>query len=131
MKPPVPTERQTQRSILRMAGICFPDVLIVHIPNGAHLSGDERARCMQIGALKGDGLKTGFPDLMAIWNRGVAFLEVKRPGCRGRLSPDQQYMHQTLAKLGFVPAVCTSPEEAYEFLRERGAPCKATWRAAA
>lgn len=131
MKPPVPTERQTQRSILAMCGTCFPNVLIVHIPNGAHLSGDHRARCMQIGALKGDGLKVGFPDLMAIWNHGVAFIEVKRPGCAKRISPDQEAMHEKLTDLGFKPAVCTSPEEAYAFLKERGAPCRAEWRAAA
>jgi len=112
-----------------MAGLCFPDVLIVHVPNGAHLSGDHRARCMQIGSLKGDGLKVGFPDLLAIWNRDVAFIEVKRPG--GKLSPEQKYMHQMLGSLGFPPAVVTSPEEAYAFLRERGAPCKSEWKVAA
>lgn len=131
MKLPVPNERQTQRAILAMAGTCFPRVLLVHIPNGAHLSGDKRARCMQIGALKGDGLKVGFPDLMAIWNRGVAFIEVKRPGAAKRVSPEQQFMHETLAQMGFAPAVCTSPEEAYAFLKERGAPCQVEWRAAA
>lgn len=122
MKPPQPTERQIQRSILRMAGLCFPDVLICHVPNGAHLSGDDRARCMQMGALKGDGLKIGFPDLIAIWNHGVAFLEVKRPG--GKLSPQQLIMHVRLNELGYTPAVVTSSEQAHAFLVERGAPCR-------
>lgn len=128
----IPTERQVQRAILRMAGICFPDVLIAHVPNGAHLSGDKQARCMQIGALKGDGLKTGFPDLICIWNRGVAFIEVKRPGAAKRLTPDQVYMHQRLGALGFLPAVVTSAEEAFAFLRERGAPTNVReWKEAA
>jgi hypothetical protein len=122
VRSPKPTERQVQRAILKMAGICFPDVLIAHVPNGAHLSGDDRARCMQMGALKGDGLKIGFPDLIAIWNHGVAFLEVKRPG--GKLSPHQTLMHVKLNQLGFTPAVVTSPEEAFAFLVDRGAPTR-------
>lgn len=130
MKPPIPTERQIQRAILKMAGLCFPDVLLAHVPNGAHLSGNERERCMQMGALKGDGLKIGFPDLIAIWNRGVAFIEVKRPG--GKLSPQQLVMHDRLNQLGYTPAVVTSPAEAFEFLKERGAPANVReWREAA
>jgi hypothetical protein len=128
VKLPVQTERQVQRAILAMAGLAFPDVLIAHVPNGAHLSGDDRARCMQMGALKGDGLKIGFPDLIAIWNRGVAFLEVKRPG--GKLSPQQLIMHVRLNELGYTPAVVTSQKEAFDFLGERGAPTNVKdWRA--
>lgn len=122
MKAPVPTERQIQRAILAMAGVAFPDVLIAHVPNGAHLSGNEQARCMQMGALKGDGLKIGFPDLIAIWNHGVCFLEVKRPG--GKLSPHQVIMHVRLNELGYTPAVVTSPGEAFAFLKEKGAPSR-------
>ena len=35
----LPSERQVQRSILAMCGVCFPDVFITAIPNGAHLAG--------------------------------------------------------------------------------------------
>jgi hypothetical protein len=113
-----------------MAGICFPEVLIAHVPNGAHLSGDDRSRSMQMGALKGDGLKIGFPDLLCVWNRGVAFIEVKRPG--GKLSPAQEAMHADLASKGYAPAVVTSPGEAHAFLIARGAPCRVQiWREAA
>ena len=133
MKAPLPTERQVQRSILQMAGRAFPDVLIHHSPNGAHLSGDKVARCMQIGALKGDGMKTGFPDLIAIWNYGVAFMEVKRPKYSpSDIKPDQREIHARLTELGFAPAIVTSPEEAFAFLKERGAPSNITaWRQAA
>ena len=115
-----PTERQVQRAILRMAGICFPSVFIPHSPNGAHLAGSDTARFAQVGALKGDGMKVGFPDLICIWNRGVAFMETKRPG--GKLSPDQVKCHALLTELGFEPAVVTSTEEAFAFLKDRGAP---------
>lgn len=130
MKAPPPTERQVQRSILRMAGIAFPEVLIHHSPNGAHLAGDDTARFKQMGALLGDGLKKGFPDLICIWNHGVAFIEVKRPG--GKPSPDQNKVHALLGEMGFAPAVVTSDEQAFAFLKERGAPCKVQgWREAA
>lgn len=124
VKPPVPTERQVQRAILQMAGTCFPDVLIAHVPNGAHLAGGDAARCRQMGALIGDGLKKGFPDLIAVWNRGVAFLEVKRPK-GGKVSPEQERMHLALAERGYAVAIVTSPEEAWQHLADRGAPVRA------
>lgn len=122
MKPPIPTERATQRAILQMMGTCFPSVLVHHSPNGAHLAGEDSARFRQIGALKGDGMKTGWPDLLCVWNRGVAFMEVKRPGCAKRISPDQEIIHARLAECGYQVAIVTSPEEAFAFLRDRGAP---------
>lgn len=39
MKPPIPSERVVHRIIIRMADRCFPDVLLVHVPNGANLKG--------------------------------------------------------------------------------------------
>ena len=127
-----PTERQVQRAILRMAGICFPSVFIHHSPNGAHLAGSDTARFAQVGALKGDGMKVGFPDLICIWNRGVAFMETKRPGCAKNLSPAQVQIHAELREMGFTPAIVTSTEEAFAFLKDRGAPTHIRdWREAA
>lgn len=129
---PLPTERQTQRSILQMLGLVFPETFVTHVPNGAHLAGNDAARFKQMGALKGDGLKTGFPDLAIYWNHGHALIEVKRPGCAKRLSPDQKAVHARLEELGWPVAVVTSPSEAFTFLRERGAPCTVReWREAA
>lgn len=121
MKPGTPTERQVQRSILAMVGRHFPAVFVAHVPNGAHLSGNERQRSMQMGALKGDGLKNGFPDLVLYWNHGHALIEVKRPG--GKVSDKQAELHELLAGMGYAPAICTSQEQAYAFLIDRGAPC--------
>lgn len=128
-----PTERQVQRSILAMMGTAFPRVLVHHSPNGGHLAGNDQARFKQVGALKGDGMKTGFPDLIAIWNHGVAFMEVKRPGYSpSQVSPAQIELHATLAEMGFTPAIVTSQEEAFAFLKERGAPTSIqAWREAA
>ena len=125
-----PTERQVQRSILQMAGTCFRDVLIIHIPNGAHLAGNTVARFKQMGALKGDGFKPGVPDLLCLWSPGDGcFIEVKRPKL-GRISDEQRAMQQRLIDLCWPVATVTSPEQAYSFLRECGAPCSAEMLAA-
>jgi hypothetical protein len=118
----LPTERQVQRAILQMAGLCFPRVLIHHSPNGAQLAGNAAARFKQIGALKGDGFKNGFPDLLCLWAGGRgAFLEVKRP--KGSATSDaQKEMHDRLNAMGWPCRVVKSVEEAYEFLKECGAP---------
>jgi hypothetical protein len=132
-KAPPPTERQVQRSILQMMGTAFPSVLVHHSPNGGHLAGDKIARFMQVGALKGDGMKIGWPDLTCVWNHGIAFMEVKRPGYTpSQVSSQQREIHAQLAEMGFAPAIVTTSAEAFSFLRERGAPCRIQgWREAA
>jgi len=118
----IPTERQEQRAILRMIGTCFPQVFCTAIPNGAHLAGDRTARFKQMGALKGDGLKVGFYDLLLLWAPGKGgSLEVKRS--KGfRISPEQVAMAETYDRLGWNNAVVHSVDEAYMRLREWGAP---------
>jgi len=118
----LPTERQVQRAILAMCGVCFPKVFITAIPNGAHLAGNDIARFKQMGALKGDGLKIGMPDLLCLWSpRDGCFLEVKRPKT-GRLSDEQRAVHAKLIDLCWPVTTVTSPEEAYAFLKQCGAP---------
>ena len=118
---PPPSERQVQRSILRMIGTCFRECLVHHSPNGAHLAGGEVARFKQMGALLGDGMKRGWPDLIVLWspNKGC-LIEVKRQG--GRLSPEQKAMHELLQSLRWPIATVRSFEEAYLFLVACGAP---------
>jgi hypothetical protein len=121
MKPPVPTERHVQRGILRMMSFCFRDALVHHSPNGAHLAGSKTARFKQAGALMGDGMRRGFPDLLVLWAPGkAAFMEVKRPG--GKPELHQIEMHHKLRALGFPVAVVTSQGEAYQFLIQCGVP---------
>jgi hypothetical protein len=108
-----------------MCGSCFRDVYITAIPNGAHLAGDATARFKQMGALKGDGLKVGFPDLLCLWAPGKgASIEVKRPKT-GKLSADQVAVHETLLGLGWPVATVDNIDDAYRFLIECGAPCSA------
>lgn len=122
--PPPPTERQVQRAILQMCGTCFKNVFIHHSPNGTKLPGSARDRQVTGGILKGDGMKAGFPDLIFIWNGGIAFIEVKRPSV-GVTSPAQKEVHETLRSLGWPVTTVTSPEDAYWFLTACGAPCSA------
>lgn len=120
----LPTERQVQRAILDMCGRCFPDILIFHIPNGAHLAGNTIARFKQMGALKGDGFKPGVPDLLCLWSPcDGCFIEVKRPKT-GRVSVEQAAIQARLVDLCWPVTNVTSVDEAYTFLRQCGAPCK-------
>lgn len=133
MKSPQPTERQVQRAILQMMGYAFRSTFVFHVPNGTHLAGTPDERKRQMGILLGDGLKPGMCDLVAVWNYGVGFMEVKRPGYSpSDVSPKQRETHALLTELGFAPAIVTSPEEAFAYLRERGAPTNVReWRRAA
>jgi hypothetical protein len=108
-----------------MAGTCFRDVFITAIPNGAHLAGNDVARFKQMGALKGDGLKVGFPDLLCLWMPWKGCLiEVKRPKT-GKMSAEQIAIHGKLLALGWPVTTVTSAEEAYQFLIDCDAPCSA------
>lgn len=118
----LPTERQVQRAILKMCGECFPRVFIMAIPNGAQLAGNATSRYKQMGALKGDGLKVGAPDLLCLWAAAQgAFIECKRPKT-GRLSEHQIAVHGRLAEIRWPIAVATSIGEAFAFLKDQGAP---------
>ena len=119
--PDLPTERCIQRQIIAVIRLQYPGVWYCAIPNGAHLAGDAQARFRQIGALKGDGLKIGAPDLVCVWNGGGKFLEVKRPKT-GRVSDDQQKVHEYLGAVGWPVAIVKSVEDAVAALDAAGAP---------
>ena len=122
-KQPVPTERQVQRGILAMAKRCFPDVLIHHSPGGAHLAGSATARFKQMGALKGDGMRVGFPDLICLWKGGCGFLEVKRAKL-SKTSPEQTAMLELIRSMGWPAEIVKSVADAHSFLKSCGAPCR-------
>lgn len=122
MNAPIPTERQVQRATLRMIERCFPRVLIHHSPNGAHLAGGAASRFKQAGALLGDGMLRGFPDLILLWAPGTGcLLEIKRPKT-GKLSDAQKAVHSRLEEIRWPVAVVTSVQQAFDYLRECGAP---------
>lgn len=123
MRTAIPTERSVQRAILALCGACFPDVWITAIPNGAHLAGDKVSRFKQMGALKGDGLKVGAPDLLCLWSGGGLLVEVKREK-GGVVSDAQKAVHERLSAINWPVAVVRSPDEARAALVAAGAPCR-------
>ena len=91
----------------------------IHIPNGAVLAGDAKARGRQMGALKGQGLKLGFPDLLLLAPQGkIGFIEVK--SASGVVSPAQKDCHEWLIVLGHKVSVCRSIEDVAETLEGWG-----------
>jgi hypothetical protein len=106
-----------------MAKRCFPDVLIHHSPGGAHLAGNNTSRFKQMGALKGDGLRPGFPDLICLWKGGIAFMEVKRPKL-SKVSPEQDQMLSLIGAMDHPIAIVRSVDDAHLFLKAAGAPCR-------
>lgn len=110
------SERQVQRAIIRdlkQFGIGY-----AHVPNGAHLAGDGVARAKQMGALIGDGLYLGFPDLFIFKKGRVGLLEVKADG--GKLSDNQKTCHAHLRDEGLPVAVVRSSLDVVETLKEWG-----------
>lgn len=114
---PKPLEKHIQRSVisyLRARGIDA-----VHVPNGSVLAGGPKERAMQVNALKSNGMKVGFPDLVCIASHGrVGFMEVKREG--EKLSEAQNHWHGALEFLGHKIATVRSIEDAAETLQRWG-----------
>jgi uncharacterized protein YkwD len=87
----------------------------VAVPNGAVLAGAARDRAIQMNSLKRQGLKVGFPDLLAIATDGrIGFIEVK---CEGeKLTDTQLAVHKWLASIGHRVTVCRSIADVRETL---------------
>ncbi len=87
-------------------------VFAAHVPNAGKRSAVTGRR------MKAEGLRPGFPDIIAIKHERVAFLEVKAP--KGRLSPAQVECHAELLRHGYSVAVVTSADAAVEALIAAG-----------
>jgi len=101
---------------------CFPGVVVHHSPNGAHLAGSDTARFKQMGALLGDGMLRGWPDLAIYWDGGHLLVEVKREK-GGVVSDAQKALHERLSAIGWPVSIVRSQDEAYAALCAAGAPC--------
>lgn len=111
-----PLEKTIQRSVL--AYLAARGITAVHVPNGSVLAGGPRERAMQMNALKRNGLRPGFPDLLLLKAGRVGFFEVKREG--EKLSSDQEHWRDALKAIGFDWQVVRSIEDAEETLLEWG-----------
>ena len=112
-------ERPVQRGAIRL--LAMQRIEAVAVPNGAHLAGDKLARIKQMAALRKDGLRPGFPDLI-LFGRAqlqIGFIEVKRE-IGNDLSDDQEDWRDMLVGWGFPWAMIRQPEEALDVVRSWG-----------
>lgn len=114
MKP----ESAIQRDVRRY--LALRGIESVSVPNGSHLAGDKQARIRQMAAMKADGLRVGFPDLMlfAPFVASVAFIEIKTQ--TGTVSKEQRECMAWLNSLGHRVAVVRSIGDMADALHEWG-----------
>lgn len=97
--------------------------LIIAIPNGAHLAGDDKQRGMQMGRLIAMGVKPGAADLFVPLARGEwhgLFVELKKPrkafkypsDLARAVSPAQEAFGELVGRFRFKHAVCYGFDEA-------------------
>ncbi|KKW93883.1 VRR-NUC domain-containing protein [Sphingobium chungbukense] len=112
-------ERPVQRGAIRL--LAMQGIEAVHVPNGTHLAGDRLARIKQMAALRADGLRPGFPDLILFGKQPlqIGFIEVKRE-VGNELSEDQEDWRDDLIERRFPWAMIRQPEEALVAVREWG-----------
>lgn len=108
------SEEKRQAAFLRLAKRLCPAVLIFAVPNGG------KRTMWEAGKAKREGMKSGALDLVATWNRGVAFIEFKDGSTMP--TPNQREMLNTLYRQGQHCGVFRQEESALEWLRSVGAP---------
>lgn len=109
------SELETVTRFRARCRIHCPEVVLVGIPNAAKRG--QRA----MNQARREGASWGFPDMMALWPGGVAFIEWKREH-GGRLSANQVEWIARLGAMGFPAKVCNDPDEAIGWLESLGAP---------
>lgn len=67
-----------------------------------------------------EGAAWGFPDVMCLWEGGVAFIEFK--AAKGKIAEHQAEWLDQLSAMGFAATVSRDPEHALAFLKDAGAP---------
>jgi hypothetical protein len=96
---PAPTERRIQRAILRRLRELLPaEAFVFHVPNQILAPAETLDAREYGGALLGDGMVPGVPDLFVLHAGRACALEVKKPGVS--LSPAQEAVHDRLARAG-------------------------------
>lgn len=92
--------------------------LWVHVPNGAHLSGDPARRARQSRRLQAEGMVPGWPDYLLAVPRGDyhgLFLELKADGCRPTVK--QRELLALLTAHGYVATWAAGLEAALDAVR--------------
>jgi hypothetical protein len=112
-----PLEKDIQRSVI--AYLHARNITTAHVPNGSVLAGGPKERAMQVNALKRNGMRPGFPDLICLASGGrTGFMEVKREG--EDLSEAQTHWRGALEHTGHAYAVVRSIDDAEAALARWG-----------
>ena len=91
-----------------------PEVMLVAVPNAGRRTSYEALTRHR------EGMVSGFPDLIALWDGKVAFLEFKNR--TGQISDSQIACLNRLVRHNFAVGVFRSPDTAVDWLRKQGAP---------
>ncbi|WP_025290914.1 VRR-NUC domain-containing protein [Sphingomonas sanxanigenens] len=94
---------------------------VAAVPNGAMLAGNAASRARLMKALKKDGLRPGFPDLIVMGRKPgqIGVLECKREK-DGRLSVEQKEWRDFFIEVGHPWACVTSVDEALAAIKSWG-----------
>lgn len=108
------SEEKRQIAVLRDLHMCAPSIMVWAVPNGI--------RCSEWSARKAkrEGLKAGTPDLTVVWNRGVAFVEMKDG--TGMPDANQREALNRLCRAGHHCGVFRTSESVLRWLKGIGAP---------
>lgn len=108
------SELEIQTVFRARARMRCPAVRVVAIPNAA-------ARGQKgLNQARREGAAWGFPDVMCLWEGGIAFVEFK--AAKGKVAEHQAEWLDRLVAMGFPATVSRDPDHALEFLRGAGAP---------
>ncbi len=116
-----PSENMIQTTLLAWFGRTYPELKgrMFSIPNGAHLSGDERQRARQMNRLKAEGLSVGVPDLflpVVTLDYAGLFIELKKEG--GRISKEQKAWSEYLTVAGYKAVIVFGLDNTKSAVRE-------------
>lgn len=91
---------------------------LFHIPNGMFSNAREGAK------FKAQGVISGVPDLVFVWNGKTHYIEVKCE--KGKLSENQKALHQKWSEQGVSVNVMRTSEEIIRFVTELVSPDKSS-----
>jgi hypothetical protein len=118
------SEAALQKAVCAHLDVALPSsAYYCAVPNGAVLSGDAKARGMQMNKLKATGLKPGAPDLVICWSGRFIGIELKSP--TGTVSEAQKDASDRITLAGGLYTVARSLEGVEAFLDMIGVPLRA------
>ena len=112
MTNPILSESKIQQVAIMEIWNKFPQtrLCLFHVPNGMFSNAREGAK------FKAQGVISGVPDLVFVWNGKTHYIEVKCE--KGKLSENQKALHQKWSEQGVSVNVMRTSEEIIRFVTE-------------